>query len=190
MNNVIKGALIFVAGAVIGSLATFKFAEKKYKKIADEEIESVKEVYFQKTADLIAEDAEYEKDTDAINKKHKTHSAIIEANEYSSEEEKKEDTKIAPYIITPEEFYWDEDEYITISLMCYADGVLADDNDNVIEIPEALIGNKDFLTHFGEYEEDSVYVRNPEMKTQFEILRSERNYYGDIDLRKKEREDE
>ena len=34
-------AIIFIIGAGIGSLITWKIVEEKYKKIADEEIESV-----------------------------------------------------------------------------------------------------------------------------------------------------
>ena len=45
MNNTVKNALIFVVGAAIGSVTTWYFVKDKYKKIADEEIESVKEYY-------------------------------------------------------------------------------------------------------------------------------------------------
>lgn len=41
MNKV----FIFILGAAVGSLATWKFVEKKYRRIADEEIESVKEAF-------------------------------------------------------------------------------------------------------------------------------------------------
>ena len=37
--------LMFTLGAAAGSLLTWKIVEGKYKKIADEEIESVKEHY-------------------------------------------------------------------------------------------------------------------------------------------------
>ena len=40
-----KNLLFFVAGAAIGSIATWKLIEKKYKDLADEEIESVKETF-------------------------------------------------------------------------------------------------------------------------------------------------
>ena len=38
-----KNVLIFVLGAATGSVITWKLVEQKYKKIADEEIASVKE---------------------------------------------------------------------------------------------------------------------------------------------------
>ena len=40
-----KNLLCFVAGAAIGSVVTWKLIEKKYKDLADEEIESVIETF-------------------------------------------------------------------------------------------------------------------------------------------------
>ena len=45
MNSTLKGVLIFVLGAAAGSLATWKLIEKKYKDIAQEEIDSVKDTF-------------------------------------------------------------------------------------------------------------------------------------------------
>lgn len=79
-------------------------------------------------------------------------------------------------MISPNEL--DEyDDYETISLTLYADGTLTDDNDEVLsedEIEE-IIG-KDSLNHFGEYEEDSVFVRNDARKCDYEILKSLEDY--------------
>ena len=40
---------------------------------------------------------------------------------------------------------------------------------------------EDSLEHFGEYEEDAVYVLNDLIKTDFEILLVESRYYEDDD---------
>ena len=45
MNNNVIGVITFVAGVAIGSIVTWKFTKTKYEKIANEEIESVKEVF-------------------------------------------------------------------------------------------------------------------------------------------------
>ena len=45
MNRKINNILILALGAVIGSLATQQFLKHKYEKIAEEEIESVREIY-------------------------------------------------------------------------------------------------------------------------------------------------
>jgi hypothetical protein len=60
-------------------------------------------------------------------------------------------------------------------LTYYSDGVLTDENDEVLEDVEDIIGI-DSLNHFGEYEEDSVYVRNDEKLCDYEILLDNRNY--------------
>ena len=85
----------------------------------------------------------------------------------------KED-KPAPYVISPDEFGGVE-EYEKISLSYYADGILADDDDEVMENADEIVG-LDSLTHFGEYEDDSVFVRNDVMKCDYEILLDHRNY--------------
>ena len=74
-----------------------------------------------------------------------------------------------PYVISPEEFGDNVDDYELISLNYYEDGVLADDWDEPIEDIDKVVG-KDSLTHFGEYEDDSVYVRNDRLKCEYEIL--------------------
>jgi len=45
MNNTIKNVAIFGAGAALGSLVTMKVLQEKYAQIAQEEIDSVKEVF-------------------------------------------------------------------------------------------------------------------------------------------------
>ena len=79
-----------------------------------------------------------------------------------------------PYVISPDEF-GNEFDYEEVSLTYYADGVLTDDQDNIIEDVEGLVG-LDSLNHFGEYEDDSVFVRNDALQTDYEILADLRNY--------------
>jgi hypothetical protein len=77
-------------------------------------------------------------------------------------------------VISPAEFDT-EDDYEVYSLTYYADGVLADEQNNPIEDVDNMVG-RDSLNHFGEYEDDSVHVRNDAMKCDFEILRDLSNY--------------
>ena len=79
-----------------------------------------------------------------------------------------------PYVISPEEFD-DNEDYETVSLTYYSDGVLTDERDNVIEDVEGTIG-EDSLTHFGEYEDDSVFVRDDRKKIDYEILADDRKF--------------
>lgn len=185
----------FVAGAAIGSVAAWYICKKKYEQIAQEEIDSVKEVFSKKST--ITPIAEVKVNSDEVAEKviekvakAKDDSDIMEyasklSNEgytnYSNmefsmpevETEKNVKTE-RPYIISPDEF--DElDDYEVISLTYYADDVLADDMDELVEDVDDVVGD-DFASHFGEYEEDSVFVRNDRLKADYEILKDERNY--------------
>ena len=46
-----KNVFIFLAGVGVGSLVTWKYVERKYRNLAEEEIESVKELYKEKLAE-------------------------------------------------------------------------------------------------------------------------------------------
>ena len=163
MKNAITKLFIFATGAVIGSLATMKYAEKKYSAIAEEEIASVREVYRKKGK---AENGR-KNDREQMEK-------IINNQKYAGHSEKEGESESVkkPYVITPEEF---GEDYEAESLVYYADGVLANYYDEPIDDIDEYVG-KDSLNHFGEYEDDSVYVRNDEKKIDYEILRDDRKF--------------
>lgn len=64
--------------------------------------------------------------------------------------------------------------YTQISLTYFDDGILSDENGVIIDEPEDIVG--DALNHFGEYEEDSVFVRSDPKRCDYEILRDLRSY--------------
>lgn len=183
MKFTLSNALTFIVGAAIGSIVTWKFVEEKYKKIADEEIASVKEVFSKRNNSItvgqvaVKEKPTLEEMAELLKQQGYTDysTAVNEKNKQSENKEKGgSDMTKKPYVITPEDFGW-EDGYDTISLTYYADGVLTDDFDEVVEDIDKLVG-EDSLTHFGEYEDDSVFVRNEVLKTDYEILRDLSNY--------------
>lgn len=186
-----KNLLCFVAGAAIGSVVTWKLIEKKYKDLADEEIESVKET-FKNRKTKINKDEVKETVEKVINKWKEPKEAInnivtVEGYSTENEEETEEDDEsnytvdidpgvevIVPYVITPEQF-GEFTEYGTKTLTYYADDVLTDEIDNPITLEEmeTMIG-PDALDHFGEYEDDSVYIRDEMNGMDYEILKSEK----------------
>lgn len=161
---------IFVTGIVLGSAITWNYAKTKYAKIADEEIASVKATFksekSNEDSDICKEKNDIEKMEElAIANRYVTHDKVI----------KKEETDMnEPYVISPDDF--DENGYEIVSLTYYADDVLTDEHDIVIRNRDKLIG-KGSLTKFGEYEEDSVFVRDDERKIDYEILADTRNYH-------------
>lgn len=162
MTNSIKYVLAFSAGAAIGVAASWRYLKTKYEQFAQEEIEDVKNYYRSKRKvvhdETVTEQEQYE----------------TLANEYSTESSSVKNEDGGPYVITPEEF-GEIDEYDTTTLYYYVDGVLTDLEDNIVENVAELV-SEDFVDHFGEYEDDSVCVRNDDRKCDYEILRDLRRY--------------
>lgn len=201
MMSTLNKVIIFAAGAVIGSLAAWKLTKTKYEKIMIEEEQSLRE-YYNKKVKVIEDTAtdlhdSYQRREDALRKKLEEetekepeivqdmdelhdkefdrYAEILKDHKYSQEEPCFDaGTNDKPYVVSPDEF-GDADDYDIITLNYYADGVVADDWNDPIEDIGATIG-EDFASHYGEYEEDVVYVRNDRLKVEYEILRSNLRY--------------
>ena len=198
MNTKLINVLMFTAGAAIGSVVTWKVVKTKYERIAQEEIESVKETfteYFVNEGDTCAdetaegddeerpsgssrqinwedyedldeddsaEEDEYQAD-EADREEYARIASYYNNNEKGGAEDMDKSIDRAPYVISPDDFA-SLDDWKTVSLTY-----------NIINDRDKLIGRK-ALTTFGEYEEDSVFVRNERLKTDFEILKDYRTY--------------
>lgn len=181
MKNSIVTGFSFLLGMGIGAYVTYVYIKDMYAEIAQEEINSVKEAYAEKAKnlqrDVITEDKKKEKVDEAKNKPDiSEYAAKLKENGYTNYSEiSQEDNDVeVPYVIAPED-YGENDEYETISLTYYSDGVLTDEDDEVITNPGKLVG-EDFVSHFGDYEDDSVFIRNDDRKIDFEILMDYRTY--------------
>lgn len=179
-NSVITG-FSFLLGMGIGAYVTYMYVKDMYAEIAQEEINSVKEAYVEKAKSIqkenITEDEKKEKADKAKNKPDISEYTVkLKESGYTNYSEmSQEDNDVeAPYVIAPED-YGENDEYETISLTYYSDGVLTDEDDEVITNPGELVG-RDFASHFGDYEDDSVFIRNDNRKIDFEILMDYRTY--------------
>lgn len=180
MNNKVIHAVIFVTGTVVGFVVAWPLAKKKYEEIAQEEIDSVKKAQSDPEHKL-----RYKKETSGEWIKNKEqYRELIKENKYME----KEDMKDTPYVIPPEDFGEFED-YERISLTYYSDGVLTDENDEIIDDVEDSVG-MDSLNHFGEYEDDSVFVRNDRKKCDYEILLDFRKYEDVVKMLPHRMEDE
>ena len=168
--------VIFAFGAGTGSAAMWLYIKKKYEQIAQEEIDSVKQ-HFAKTRDTesITEQIPVKQKPDL-----KDYATQIQQNGYTnySVTDKLEGAETVstdkPYVIAPEDF-GEADGYDTIGLTYYADRILADDDDELVEDAGSIVGF-DSLGRFGEYEDDSVFVRNDRLKCDYEILLDRRKY--------------
>lgn len=188
----------FALGVTVGALGAWYACKEHYKKLADEEIQSVIDAFRDKTAsdetavkDETAPDPEqqaYEKERAS---KLQNYRALIRESGYlarTSPKELLEDDPDAPtpgdeipkpYVIKPEEFDT-LDDYDAVCYTYYADGVLVDEDEDPLEIDEiaSSIG-LNYASHFGDYEDDSVHIRNDLRKIDYEVIRDLRKY-GDF----------
>lgn len=184
MGDSIKNVLIFIAGAAVGVTASWQFMKNKYSRIADEEIASVKETYksHYATPETTNEEPEPAEEEAIEFSEEEKEEYVNLAKNYGNIEKGDENmnkSSVTPYVIKPEEFGTNE-QYDAVSLTYYADKVLVDEDDHVIQDVDFMVGD-DFADHFGEYEDDSVFIRNDMIKTDFEILLDEANFYDEDD---------
>lgn len=185
--NKAAGFVMFVLGAAVGSVVTWQYTKKKYEQIAQEEIDSVKEIFSRRESATDVEIISPEPQTAKIGKPEEKpditeYAARLEREGYTNysnvsageKKEEQEAMEMKPYVISPEEFGEFED-YERISLSYYADQILADEDDEKVEDVDNVVGLES-LTHFGEFEDDSVFVRNDRLKCDYEILLDQRTY--------------
>lgn len=200
MNQNASMAAAFVLGAAAGAVATWYTVKDYYKRLADEEVESVKAVFTVRKQDTEKEnessDIHLEEDpqpTRAATIVNQYHALVMPYNpgDYGPEkengvdelEEKANDIRIIPmgkfedsekpYLIEGNDISADEN-YPAIELTLYEDGVLTDDQDEPIEDIEGTIG--DLLKHFGEDGNMCMYVRNDKRQCDYEIVYNPQTY--------------
>ena len=194
MNKGVIGSISLLVGGGMGFLIGYKVTKKKYRKIADEEVESVKkalEEYYRNPSDK-----RQAKPTEATEKKEATLPVTTKdsidystfkgdnekvaysnyVNKYKSKEEKPATNKTNNtniYIISSDDFA--SGEYDVETLNYYADGVLADDDDNIIQNVKSIIGDVD-LSSILFSDEQTAYIRNDIHQLDYEILYNDMNY--------------
>lgn len=191
-----------MAGAALGSVVTWKIVSDRYEEIVQEELDSIRESFSQDDEEFDDEDVEeleveekiaVQNDGDDEDKPTiKEYAKKVKQMDYSSfsvfdsEKANKEkegvqmsmDEVTKPYVIDINDF-GDNEDYKTVSLTYYANGVLVeDDTSKVITDIEGTIGEES-LSHFGEYMRNIVNVCNDELETYFEIFESEDEYEED-----------
>lgn len=100
----------------------------------------------------------------------------IEDPEEAIDTTPKKDIAKKPYIIMPDQFINEEPYFDKITLEYYEDGVLCDERTGeILTDIESAIG-RESLNHFGEYEDDVVYVRNERISTDYEVIYQDRPF--------------
>ena len=193
MNKGLIASLSFLAGGAVGYFIAKRSLNEACEQMIQDEVRNVKEA-FRKS--LNNEQAQrFDK---AMNSKGKSDDNSIETEKErykeairqsyrpeSKTEQQLHDMaeKLRPRVIKPDE-YGEKDNYEQVTFLLLADGTIVNDEEKAltnVEVEQSI--GSECLNHFGEYEEDSVFVRNDALKTDYEVLKDLRTY-KDI-LRKK-----
>lgn len=165
----------FVAGAIVGVIATKDY----FQKDADTRVEDFKAAYKNHVIKKSQHEEEEKKEYEDMTGHYKSSSEEPVKPVVRQNEEENEDVPVIEYV-SPYEF-GEKGGYDMLSYTYYeADGNVADSNDDLVRSPEDILG--DFKSHFGEYEDDSVFVRNHELKADIEILKDVRTYQEAMDI--------
>lgn len=171
-------ALYFLLGLGIGAAGSYFYLKSKFERYAQEEIDSVKEMYkAQKTETEEPEEEESFEKVSSIAERIKKNNGYVD---YSTKVERPADPMHKPFSEEPEIITEDEfgelDEYEKVTLSYYSDGILADDlSDEIVEDAESKVG-KDYITKLIDDEEDIVFVRNDIEKIYYEIVKNLQTY--------------
>lgn len=181
MSNMIKNVLIFGAGAIIGSICSIQMVKERLKEDAESEIAEMRAYYRDKMKEnkeeeTITKEEEFEPIEEVIEKEEKQMEKIIQDKGYvNQKEEEVSNTYDIPYVINEEE-YGSEEDYDTEVLTYFADKVLVDEVDEIIEDMDTVVGLGN-LSIFEEFEgAKTIYVRNEIYKTDFMICKDDWNY--------------
>lgn len=187
-KDLITKILLFTTGAAVGSAVSWMLVKTKYEKTIEdknEEIEFLRDRYSiskngEKVGEKVTEGIEDSMEETEESTIHEISEKVrkLRYNNESYNEEEDEDDMCGPEVIAPEES-WEQD-YPVISLTYYEeDGVLVDEHNKIIGNTGELVG-EDFADHFGEYEDDSVFIRNRKNKVYYEILKDYGSYSDSI----------
>lgn len=192
MNKLIA----FILGAGVGAGAMAYICRTKFEAQIQEELDDIKAAYREKMQDagFITFDSEEafenldEQPSDDKTEGVMQHANRLSKNNYTnySAMSEKEEEKVPKNVVIKEELdlvkekiraispdeFGDDTDYDTITLTLYMDGIVTDEDDDPLSHVEDIIG--DALEHFGEYEEDRLFVQNDANHTYYEVIRDER----------------
>lgn len=173
----VKGIFIFVIGVVTGTFTGAQIAKKKYEEIANEEIEEIRAYYKEREKEV--KEVEEPKAVEAPEEKsieveeRKQYNNIIKRGNYMAvDEEEQNNVCDEAYPIDPSEF-GNDGKNATETLTYFADGVLVNEVDEVVEDPDLVVG-RHHIDIFNEFPDATcVYVRNDLDGTDYEILKDD-----------------
>ena len=97
-KNILSNAIMFAAGAAIGSVVTWRLLKTKYENLVQEEIESIRQVYSgpQDSSEVDEESGEDEED-------RREYEKIVSRSGYNNDDEEDDDSQTHNFNL------WDDD---------------------------------------------------------------------------------
>ena len=182
-----KKALIFIGGAVTGSLVSWYVTKKKYETLAENEIAKMREGYRKKNKELADRARVKPNISEVVNDRITIHKDDVDLSEkeenliakYAEESEPTGEENISPNDDVIE--FIDDSEFASmngyekINLVLYEDDVLANEMSDDIVLVEDTVGQQ-AIDDFKHYNPEAFYVRNNQLMTEYEITRDHRTY--------------
>lgn len=186
-----------IVGGFVGWQASKRFYEMENQAIINEYKEGVKknnavEAELMDVLDKLVESKDSKEDSKSEPERYipteneqTEYSDILNTNRYTN------DTKMVypdPYIIDENTFIYDHVDcddgnvYSKETLMLFTDGILvyetrpSDDGIIPSEDMERIIGNQ-YHNRFGEYANETVFIRNERLRTDYEVYRESMTWY-------------
>lgn len=192
MSNV--NMLYFIGGGMIGAGISYFLAKKHFEKVADAEIEAIRDLYAEKKND--AKEQEHEEPKLPVIEKADV--KIVEdiaarqgyrkpyGSYFNGETSEKPKAKNRIRLISPDDF-GEIEEYAQIIMEYYAkNDILAyassgpRGDEDIVNNREEIIGTE-ALKNFGKYDENFIHVVNEERQTYYEIERIQEAFETDED---------
>lgn len=164
-------AVAAVAGAALGAFVMYKVIKKAIEK-AEEPAEVV----------CTVDDIRNKAKTDVTDTEIVLNSSIAQTYKGKTEPASDAASPVSSLdyilVIDPDELGMEYGSDSITELMLYDNNILTDDMDKVIDIHQRiqLFGNLDIRSHFGDYDPDTVAVRDTLHHIDYEIARSEREF--------------
>lgn len=175
MDQRLLNGIIFAVGGALGSLITWRAVKGHYKRISDEEIESVRKFYQNEKEKLEKEEsAPTPTAAQEVTRVASSYQTVPVSMKNSLTDEDIDKMVNRPYLIDPDDF-GDQGDYELLQFTYYADGILADVADNIVEYPDELVGTEN-IEMFNNDEIFAIYVRNDTKMCDYEITRETQTY--------------
>lgn len=185
-----KIIVAFILGAAAGVASSMFYFKTKYEQKADAEIQEIRDLYAKKS-ETEAKKEDVPVTSHQVSKADDLHATARRVSEYTKytakEDAQNEDPKDGihveridfapmknpnppkPYLIDSSD-YGQDDNFDPLCWEWYTDGILANENDEIVDDIQEWIG--DGLKVFAESEDNLFWVRNEKYGVDIEVARS------------------